>query len=87
MTSIVDAIGPRRARRRYLLNPGREIGARIEGASRTRSLRSGGTGFLEDVHELVVPAGDLGDGLLSGRLLLRQPTSGSQKSVRPTRTR
>src|SRR6266403_342779 len=41
--------------------------ARIEGASRTRSLRSG-TGFLEDVHELVVPAGDLGDGLLSGRL-------------------
>src|SRR6266481_331268 len=42
--------------------------ARIEGASRTRSLRSGGTGFLEDVHELVVPAGDLGDGLLSGRL-------------------
>src|SRR3989454_9371975 len=41
--------------------------ARIEGASRTRSLRSG-TGFLEDVHELAVPAGDLCDGLLSGRL-------------------
>src|SRR5262245_48012704 len=43
--------------------------ARIEGASRTRSLRSGGTGLLEDVHELPVPAPDLGDGLLSRRLL------------------
>src|SRR5215471_3140482 len=39
--------------------------ARIEGASRTRSLLSGGTGLLEDVHELPVPAGDLGDGLLA----------------------
>src|SRR2546426_5935708 len=44
--------------------------ARIEGASRTRSLRSGGTGLLEDVHELVVPAGDLGDRLPSGRLFV-----------------
>src|SRR6266478_10088137 len=42
--------------------------ARIEGASRTRSLQSGGTGLLEDVHELPISAGDLGDGLLSGRL-------------------
>src|SRR6266446_6007595 len=42
--------------------------ARIEGASRTRSLQSGGTGLLEDVHELPISAGDLGDGLLSRRL-------------------
>src|SRR5262249_48735096 len=41
--------------------------AGVEGASRTRFLPSGGTGLLEDVHELLVPAGDLGDGLLSRR--------------------
>src|SRR5262245_45986958 len=34
-----------------------------------RHLRSGGTTLLEDVHELPVPAGDLGDGMLSRRLL------------------
>src|SRR5262245_5221714 len=39
--------------------------ARIEGASRTRSLRSGGTGLLEGGHERSVTFGDLGDGLLS----------------------
>src|SRR5262245_66674842 len=43
--------------------------ARIEGASRTGSLRSGGTGLLEDVHEVPIPAGDLGDGLLARRPL------------------
>src|SRR5262245_33793513 len=43
--------------------------ARIEGASRTRPLRSGGTGLLEGVRELPVPAGDLGDGLLPRRPL------------------
>jgi hypothetical protein len=37
------------------------------GDARTRSLRSDGTGSLEDVHELLVPAGDLGDGRFSRR--------------------
>src|SRR5262245_26537385 len=39
----------------------------MEGASRTRFLPSGGTSLLEDVHELPVPAGDLGNGLLARR--------------------
>src|SRR5262245_27731284 len=50
--------------------------ARIEGASRTRSFRSGGMSLLEDVHELPVPAGDLGDGLLPRRLPGSPPDQG-----------